>query len=236
MNPSAIGHHRGPHRAGDHGEVGAELAADDRLEGAHALVGHRLDQPAEVGAPVGRAATGRAPRSTPTTASAIEPHTATERHRTRWPRSRPRVTPTAGTKASTPPTSDPQIGMPSMTMARTSTPNATAVPRLAAGQPPGQQAAEQERGAGELPVREVAHAREPPADRRRVAEHRVQLQRRPEQHVDHEEAEHERRGTSRSGSSVAPAAERGREPAPAPTASPDDEPPVRERAARRGSR
>ena len=77
------------------------------------------------------AGSGRAPRTRPTTATAAAPHTATERHRTRWPSSTAAVTPTAGTKASTPPTSEPQIGIPSITMAtHAARRRPTAVPML----------------------------------------------------------------------------------------------------------
>ena len=115
------------------------------------------------------------------------------------------VTPTAGTMASTPPTSDPQIGIPSMRTATTSTQNAIDGGVASTGQAPGQEPAEQEGGAGELAVGEVAHPREPPADRRRVAEHGVQLERRADEHVDHEEAEHRRPGRGAAGRGAAPA-------------------------------
>ena len=59
-----------------------------------------------------------------------------------------------------------------------------------AGEPLHQQAAEQERGPGELAVGEVPHPGEPSSDRRRVAEDGVELQGRAQQHVDGQEPEH----------------------------------------------
>ena len=60
----------------------------------------------------------------------------------------------------------------------------------AAGQPP-RAASPQSRKAAPayMAVGEVAHPGEAPADRRRVAEHRVQLERRADEHVDGEQAE-----------------------------------------------
>ena len=108
----------------------------------------------------------------------------------------------AGTKASTPPTSEPQIGEPSMITASPSTPSATAIARERPATRWTSRPARRNAAPGELAVGEVAHAREPPADRRRVAEHGVDLQRRPQEHVHHEEPEHEaraRRGAGRAG-------------------------------------
>ena len=77
-----------------------------------------------------------------------------------------RVTPTAGTNASTPPTSDPHIGMPSMMIATTSTESAATVAKRHPAEPLQDEPEDQEGGAGEHAVGEVAHPGEAPADRR----------------------------------------------------------------------
>ena len=130
-------------------KLAPELArVTDGLEGADALVGDRLDEPSQVGAAVGGPAQVERreharPPSRPATPTA--PPSATGR---RWPSSTAAVTPTAGTKASTPPTSEPQIGMPSMRIGHAPAREApTAVPMLRPPSRARQQPEEQERGA-----------------------------------------------------------------------------------------
>ena len=56
MKPSATGTIAVHTELRDHREVRVELPADDRLEGAEALVADRLDEPSQVGALVRRTA------------------------------------------------------------------------------------------------------------------------------------------------------------------------------------
>ena len=92
----------------------------------------------------------------------------------------------AGTIESTPPTSEPKNGAPSTTIATPS--SAIAIKRASPpADPVREQSREQHRARRELRVAEVAEPGEASGDRRRVAEHRVELQPRAGRDVDEDQ-------------------------------------------------
>ena len=237
MNPSATGTIAVQTELAITEKLASSLRAHDRLEGAEPLVADRLDEPPEVRAPVGGPA------------EVDEREGADRRHR--------RATPTGSTVrhreplAEHPRGGDPDRGHQRQHAADVGPPDRHAVDehrdhehaearrRWRRRRPASrreQEPAQQEGGPGVLAVGEVAHPGEAPADRRRVAEHGVELERRADEHVDREQAEDRRPGRGAAGRGgaprpMAPATQRRSRPPPRTR-----RPSTRRAGARRGSR